>query len=321
MRLRVNFALVRLMLALICVGAHADETDNFTLRNARLQDAGTQLDHKMNEAIRRAVNSANQPSLFKLMGHKCDRAVIESALRNQVAKSTKVDGVFREESDLSIWARTSPQVERVEVEFARSIYGTGTLSDRFNVSSNKRIIYLAPTLQVYGQRVGADKLSHFIREGLKYFDEDRKGGERAALHMGEETELGMLGKGVTGVKSYADLAANYAGYRFWKKVMTIGDADSYLACDPKTGRFSAQKNFSFSEYVNPAWDEALNCSDYSPDLAKQVRQNLKKMKVGCPVQAGVCLRLIQYRGWEHFVNPTCSLTAQRVPESNPDMRH
>ena len=108
---------------------------------------------------------------------------------------------------------------------------------------------------------------------------------------------------LTGVFSYADLAAGYAGYRFWTDLLSVGGAGSLVAGGTSPG-FVLQRRFSFSSYVTDAWDEAINCSTFHPDLGKEVVVALEKRGLRCPVTA--CHHLAALPDAPLYVNPACS---------------
>ena len=66
---------------------------------------------------------------------------------------------------------------------------------------------------------------------------------------------------------------------------------------------SQRRAFSFSEYVNDAWDEGINYSDFHPTLAKQVETALLDRSLTRPVtDCGLLADLPQAR---LYVNPAC----------------
>ncbi|MFC6672641.1 hypothetical protein [Marinobacterium aestuariivivens] len=64
--------------------------------------------------------------------------------------------------------------------------------------------------------MGLDKLGHFFAQGWQYFELTALGGGtlEQALALGREQEQGRYGYLTTGIFSYADLAANFNGWRF-----------------------------------------------------------------------------------------------------------
>lgn len=89
-------------------------------------------------------------------------------------------------------------------------------------------LWHASTMQVYGVYMGPDKLGHFTDMGHKYFKAyrralkagaDRQEAFRRAVEVGTKgllfSESGMVGYGSAGAYSNADLAANYAGFKFY----------------------------------------------------------------------------------------------------------
>ncbi|RMG28505.1 MAG: hypothetical protein D6721_08235 [Gammaproteobacteria bacterium] len=58
----------------------------------------------------------------------------------------------------------------------------------------------------------------------------------------------------------------------------------YVQC--VLGRWRLVRRFDWRDYVDPAWDEALNCSDFrTPDLLEKVRRRIAEATGGrqCPL--------------------------------------
>lgn len=142
------------------------------------------------------------------------------------------------------------------------------------------------TIMIDGVYLGTDKIAHFVHMGYLYFAEYRRaraGGqdEQAAtqrairlgtgsnLLLSENTLLGMI---TTGVRSNADLAANYCGFKFYRNLtqavslrgkvyppLLVQDGLFWKLNDQVAGR----RDF-FSVFVSDHWNEALNANTYAP---------------------------------------------------------
>ncbi len=136
------------------------------------------------------------------------------------------------------------------------------------------------TVMVNGTYLGTDKFAHFIHVGYLYYCNYRNGiahglteeeaSQRAAgLGVGVTSFLsedGLLGMFLTGIRSNADLTANYAGMLFFRNLteevrlhgkmrgpMLVRHGDLWKLSD----RVGPHTDF-FVLFVSDHWDEALN---------------------------------------------------------------
>lgn len=178
--------------------ANAIETDQFTVPLAPLVDIGPNLSRKVVEIIE-SDRTGHDPEniLAAWVGHN----VLTSRLARWV-KRLRVGGQsagFRPSLSNSIY---------------RSAFSPLLLSFLFD----------SPTVRLYGHYLGTDKIDHFFQQGHQYFELVRKneaqgaGGSAAvaaAVAHGVKQEHTYFGTLVSGVYSNADLAANYAGMKFY----------------------------------------------------------------------------------------------------------
>jgi hypothetical protein len=119
---------------------------------------------------------------------------------------------------------------------------------------------VASAAKVHGLCIGADKLGHFFDLGFRYWlFNSARGLTAAELESGgRASEITIAGLGLTGVFSNADLEANRAGWQFYKD----------LAASPSSF------TFAIKNYVTSMWNEQVNPSFYTSELAKVVWNNL-----------------------------------------------
>jgi hypothetical protein len=116
-------------------------------------------------------------------------------------------------------------------------------------------------------------------------------------------EHGLKGLTLTGVVSYADLAASYSGFEFWGDLLSFDAPSSLVAHDVATGRFAVRRRFRFADYVTDAWDEAINPSTFDQQLGREVAAALRA-RVMTQRGAG-CPGLARLPRAELYVNPGC----------------
>jgi hypothetical protein len=236
--------------------ASAMETDNFTDRYAPARDALPELDRFTSGLLDRALEEANAPRL--LPSPACSRMRLMAALKKHLG-ATPVGQV-------EAWARSTPELDRLQpaniVDIDHDIY-RGIPLWQYPLMKGG----IDPSVRAAGIVVGVDKFGHFLAEGLHYYEQSRSWienlhpGSKSALLLamswGEQTEDTYFGLGVSGVRSYADLSANLAGYRFWASI-TEGKTP-YFACEG--GAWARVREFTWADHLSDAWDEGINCSE------------------------------------------------------------
>lgn len=294
------FLLRMLFMAAACFAA---ETDNFTNREAAVRDALVPLNHKTQTLLDRALLNANRliagvnfvfPNLLSIYPFNggCNRQTLFHELQKQVG-ATPV-------GQIEAWARFSPRIERIQQPLLRGIY-FGIPLDRYP----GMVTGIDPTIRLNGRIIGADKLGHFMAEGYGYYQRAvAPGGSLdAAIQWGISTENTYFGLQVSGVKSFADLSANLSGFHFWASI--LDGPNPYYGC--LHGEFVKLRPFDWAEYVTDAWDEGINCSQFSEWVEPVVQRNFRRLNTSCPVQGSEdrCSTLANsaYAQWN--VSPIC----------------
>ena len=177
---------------------------------------------------------------------------------------------------------------------ARGIYDHWTLLlDLTKLSRLGR----SSTIMIDGTYLGTDKIVHFVHMGFLYhssYRAARKAGAneersiRRAVKLGAGanpllSENALLGLLATGVRSNADLAANYAGLLFYRNLteaVGIGGAlrPAMLVRDGEFWRLNdhvVPHSDFFTVFVSDHWDEALNPNTYGPGITGVVRGQLQ----------------------------------------------
>ena len=169
--------------------------------------------------------------------------------------------------------------------------------------------------------IGSDKFGHFLSTGFEYLeayletydetvakglsaDAAREHAEFAMYIRGLLTEVTSLGGWLARVFSYADLSANHDGYLFFSEIYS--NRSPYLKQNSQTKKWQlTSRPFSWRDFVDPAWDEALNCSHYFASVTgtntfqKKIVRELVDLKAEhqqrfiCPVDVEVCKTMVQ----------------------------
>ena len=287
--------------------ARADETDNFTCRGRLTTDAQDALDGWINARILEAVGRANRRG-----PGACDEGCLVGELRKGIGGSRRHALTWVPHARFASWIADQPDIDRCRLPFRASVYGARPYNQPWLFPFTGRIIFLADSIRLSGRVVGIDKINHFIREGQAHWKDVARGGDvedvmRRALGSPRRpfrmTEYGLQGMALTGVLSYADLAASYSGYRFWEDILSLRASGSFVARDAAANTYIVRRTFAFRDYVNDAWDEGINPSRFHPRLATEVEKALRRRAMRDP--AAGCGALAQLPEARIYVNPVC----------------
>ncbi len=166
--------------------ARATETDQFTTPKAPLHNIGPELSRKVVEIIE-SDHTGHDPSEFSLTG------LPQPLLHAPLARS-------------EVGRLPSP---RLRFHLSRGLLVSATF------------LAASPTVNAYGYYLGTDKLDHFFRQGHEYFELAQAKGVAAAVAHGVKQEHTYFGTLSSGVYSNSDLAANYAGMKFYQNLREV----------------------------------------------------------------------------------------------------
>ena len=258
--------LLALILFSISTTSPALETDQFMAWNTNLEDSTGALNQKFNDIVNIALRRINKEKQI----YQCHQVI------NKIAKA------FRTWTDRRInnWIYQNldvypPQDLGWLEQYKLSIYydGNGSLSWPLPIP-------LEPTIKVNNILIGIDKISHFILLGKRYFITYQKAlqeganeikANQLAVEAGIEREKGALGLRSTGVMSFADLEANYQGFKWFKQLC---DNQKPVLVKDDIGNWSIKRQIDLTEFISPLWDESFNPSVYSRARWETVRLNL-----------------------------------------------
>ena len=304
--------LLSLCLALAALGtpARALETDQFTVPDRALPDVGPELGAYVTATVWDVVQDVNRradeqdraarrspiPPLRDYHRSRAARFRSEDYLAKRIYDALAGTNVF--ECRIEHWARrhrfraaADETRARRRAVFpmtpARGVYGDSPFSKPL------LLVDLSPTIHLYGCYAGIDKLGHFFQQGYDYHREYRaeevRGGDAAralarAVRMGVGQERGIFGEATVGVFSNADLAANYAGLKFYLNLTRpVRRGDETLPpafVRDRRGNWSANPARPLDDLLRPFVDdhfnEALNPSRFRGAFHKTVRHNVRR---------------------------------------------
>lgn len=285
-----NFFLALVVSILTVQAVVATETDNFTKRDLE-RDALSWLNEKMNQAIQMFLQKAKpgdvrflQAQLFKNLG-----------------------GLLW--AKIELWSKESGSPAE-HIPFEQSIF-----RDVGNIRGDESLFRkLTPFKKYYTSGVyridnivfGDDKLGHFLQLGYamyyakmrkenpkfrdarplyvrfaevlsgdkKFRDKTNLTGDELVFAYSRFQEGGEWGYRGPMARSYADIAANIEGYKFWS---SLTDGENPYVKMSANGKWEQTRMFTWAEYVTPAWDEAVNRSDYHDRIKNQVEARIQQV--------------------------------------------
>lgn len=309
----------------------AAEVDSVTTRGIVLDDSSRDLDALINQRIQEGVEKANQRrSNYQRLDSDefCDEEILYDELRKTIFDSfTASLGLKGYGLDKQL--REILKDKSYDLPLRQSVYRDINLEEGISLNLKE----LTSVARVNGYLIGFDKIGHFFGEGWEYFERAGLGNTTLdeAMSWGEARETGIFGYYTTGISSYADLVANFNGYRFWNRVLKKqGDPilpfysdvlqRPYVRCKIKIiDSFKYQKivrewivdsRFYISEYIDGAWDEGINCNDYKTDLiAEKVQKRIEEVSPGfrCPIELQECIQAAKRYGKYslRLLHPSC----------------
>lgn len=194
-----------------------------------------------------------------------------------------------------------PEFDKISIPIRDSVLADFGFFEAFGLApifSGSRTV-IAPIMTLHNVVMGTDKLEHFFDFGFKYFYASmvQAKGFDAGLRIGVRSEMGLLGRATTGIYSYADLAANFEGMRFWNDL--LGDyqdplnnplSKPYLSC--KANRWVINHPIRLKRYVNESWSESKNCVGFR-------NQNLLNKVLSLSLDAGLNCHMNQ-KSFKHL---------------------
>lgn len=297
-----KFVLSSFLVLVMPALAHAKECDNFTNRFRPVRDALEAVDLHTNQIIDEALKNANK-------GQKsCDRQRLYSKLESKLT-ATPI-------GQIESWAEGAKELDRLQDDQN----GPDSIYAKISFFHYPLMTFgIANSVRLNGHVIGIDKLGHFMSEGHGYYLRitAKNGSWEKAVRWGVYTEEGYFGLGVSGVKSFGDLAANYSGAHFWLSI--LDGNDPYFEC--QNGKFEKIRTFTWADYVNDSWDEGINCSQFSNHVTRVVGDALAAKNMTCPVRGTeeICAGLSQLPDARYYVSPVCLNNPLRPNQAfNPD---
>lgn len=319
-----------LIMALLCLSAgrlSSAEIDSFTTRNIVLPDARKAVNRIINERIAEGIAQAN--AIADSEG--CDEETLYTELRKAIFQSFTASWGLKGYS-LDKQLRQQLSEYSYQLSLNDSIYRDLDYLEAFSLNLKE----LSDVIRLDGHLIGIDKFGHFFAEGWQYFEMTTEDGKSLAEAMawGREQEQGKFGYTTTGIFSFADLTANFNGWRFWNNVLgkqadpikgTFGNwiNRAHVSCALQLKESFRQQrlvyawhykdNVDIGDYIDAAWDEGQNCNSYAdPIIESKIDRRIEELAepMPCPAQASSC-RLASVKYGLHskwLLHPSCLMS-------------
>ena len=301
-----------ILLCCYCSPAAGAEIDSVTPRGVHLEDSLLDINRIFHERIAQGVSKANERAgdIEDLKSDEfCDEELLYTELRKAVFQSfTASWGLKGYQLDKELRELLADKSYRLR--FDDSIYRDISYLEGFSLKLKE----LIDVVNINGQLVGLDKIGHMFAEGWQYFAMIHEDGHslNEAMRWGQEQEEGKFGSVTTGIFSYADLVANFHGYRFWSRV--LGDerdplksffsnwfSPPYVDCNIQiinslkhrklVRSWEVQARFDLGDYLDGVWDERNNCNSYAvPQIEAKVKARIDETDPSfrCPLSPQSC---------------------------------
>ncbi|MEN8257622.1 MAG: hypothetical protein ABFS09_07150 [Thermodesulfobacteriota bacterium] len=330
------YVLFGLIPAFVFQVSFAAEIDSVTPRELELDNSLKSINEIFNKRIHEGIRKANakQDDVEDIEKDEfCDEEVLYTELRKAIFQSFTASWGLKGYG-LDKQLRTLLARQSYSLLLNDSIYRDINYLEGFSLNLKE----LSDVVSLNGHFVGLDKVGHFFAEGWHYFEltDYREDNIAQALEWGKEQEAGKFGYTTTGIFSFADLVANFNGWRFWNKVL-LKENDPlkgvianffnrpYITCEIQI--ITSLKNrkivkawenntpFDLADYLDGAWDEGNNCNSYEdPVIEEKVASRVKEVNpdFNCPAYSENCLAAQEkYGSYATLVlHPNCLIVAK-----------
>ncbi|MDX6385524.1 MAG: hypothetical protein QOK48_3097 [Blastocatellia bacterium] len=302
MRTRTIVLAVILSALLLPTTALCFETNQYDLPRQPLADIGAEVTEHVAGKLRTAVDKINAEILAK---EKClttrpDLPIsreCNGAEQRRLEYLRSEDAVAQAAFDqlgagvipftaMGTWMDShhfAAQPARYQTPFVKSIF----------ILNPGVALTISPTVKLYGSEFGTDKVAHVFQQGYTYYKVYRRAlaqgatplaATEKAVRWGQKSERTFYGTLVAGVYSNGDLAANYAGLKFYQGLTqpsVIGGRirPALLELHEGTWRFrNDAEAIVLKPFISDHFNEALNPSIFSRLLGWRwfIRRSVKK---------------------------------------------
>ena len=335
-----TFIFFILISILILHAGFAAEVDSVTPRKLKLDNSLTIINKVFNQRLQDGVQKANAHrdyiediDEYVDADNYCDERVLYTELRKAIYQSYTASWGLKG-YDLDTQLRSLLARHSYSLSLNDSIYRDIDYLEGFSLNLKE----LSDVININGHLIGLDKLGHFFAQGWQYFEltHYENYAIEQAIEWGKQQEAGKFGYSTTGIFSFADLVANFNGWRFWNKVLLKAEDPlkgpvasffnrPYVSCDIQiiasiknkkiVKAWEYNNQFDLSDYIDGSWDEGNNCNSYqTPVIEEKVTLRIKNVDpdFSCPFNAEYCLEAREKYGHyaKHVLHPYCLVVTE-----------
>lgn len=274
----------------------AEETDQFTLPPGQLVDIGPTVSRRLFDVLEKAMARTNlEIQALTPKAQTNSRAASQLARRRSDAYIIGLiyaeTGVGLPESTFERWLRWGHLPEDVQPMRFNATWPWQSVYWLVFSQCPGSLIFLSPTINMYGYYLGTDKIGHFFQQGQGYYDiymhalAKGKSAEQAHATMvrhGQHQEDSFFGTLLNGVYSNGDLAANYSGWKFYMNLahtVHIGEQTLPPMIVLKDNQWTFARRINkdnlLKPYINNTLNEAWNPCHYL-FMPSVIRRNIKR---------------------------------------------
>lgn len=320
-----------ILILLFSSSTYCAEIDSVTPRNIVLEDSRDAINMFINKRLQEGVDNANKPRVRFVQPTKedyCSEEILYQELRKAIFDSITASWGFKGYS-LDTQLREHLAEKSFSIPLKDSVYRDISYAEGFSL----KVKELSDVVNINGHLIGLDKIGHFAAEGWAYFEMTHMDNQtiEQAMQWGIEREEGEFGYTTTGIYSYADLAANFNGWRFWNNILRVRQdplkgplarlfSSAYVGCGIKIMEsfrsgslvyaWKVKKRFDLADYLDGSWDEANNCVSYkNKQIEDKVLARMKDVdpEFRCPASPEICQNAKDRYGSyaKYILHPAC----------------
>jgi hypothetical protein len=242
--------------ALLCGACtvQADETDQYLAWGVELTDSTETLNGYLNRQIQKVIderNTAIEPT--------CECSSMVFGIYDEVFKgrlTAHLNDFLQGADDVDVYPpRTISRAKYQQMSIYRGVTFPYALP-------------MSRTLRMGDIYFGEDKFGHFFAFGRRYYNRylwylkngfDEDAAVEKVVRWGVMSENTLVGKGVDGIFSHADLEANYQGLLLARDLC---DGEHALLKQVSRGQWELTEKVDLMDYINPYFDETYNPSHF-----------------------------------------------------------
>lgn len=267
-----------IVIAALVLNAHAFETDQFNLPDKPLADIGDEVSDYVRENVDNAMSKLNAKisrlsACSENRGADCPSA---EKTRAELARLRAPEAIAREVFKLlgdgvPPYTKSGSWMEKHEFRAQPARFKT-SIGDSIYRTTWLNYYSISETVRIYGIEFGTDKIAHIFQQGYTYWriaekmrgrGRDEKSAVRKAVNWGKNTEKTYYGFFVSLAYSNGDLAANFAGMKFYERLAgrtMIGDRTLEPLVTSESGlwRFRMPESEVNATILKPFISEHLN---------------------------------------------------------------